>query len=353
MTLPEAKPGGEEAAPPGAESEGRERATPPPSRASPEDVLAFEAAVARQARKREKLARVRQEATPLGRALASPGESHSTQSVPTAVLHSERSAETSAPLRPTRSSLIPSDFAEPPSREADEVKNRVEGKEERRWHAPPEDEIVLPELAAVVPFVLTAVKEINEEIEDAYSERKWVTPGFLLAQKLRAHPALASLNSWEAHAKVGEILAAHFPGDDPWVEALGDCESLDEPTEPVSDFVEGWDRVEWPRTRDLFRDACELALLYPLRPPPGTPEPYVKILSLAWYVARLRGGVFGLSARQAGEAAGLCHTSAARWLRIAQRDDLLALVSKGDSGPNARKAATYRFKPGAIETVQS
>lgn len=262
-----------------------------------------------------------------------------------------------ATLRPPLSPLTLSDpqktLSDPPERHSVAPPTAAgQCDEGPRWIAPPEDEIHLPELDEPEFFIRQAVERTHGEFEAARDAHEWKTPGFLLAQRLRGHAGLADLSSWDAAERV-EVAFGAEAGSAAWSQALGNEDSLGNPTDPLGDFVEAWDRIERPCSRNLFHDACELARRYPLRPPRAVPPGYVQILSVAWHLARLREGTFALSSRQAAEAGGFSHHApAARWLRIAQRQGLLELVEEGGKGPSSRKAATYRFIMEAVEESQ-
>ena len=114
------------------------------------------------------------------------------------------------------------------------------------------------------------------------------------------------------------------------------------------DFTNAWKRVLFPLGTGSMAVVVEKARA---QSPPEAALVYEQeklrlLVTLCQELQRIWGErPFFLSCRTAGDAVGVTHATAQRWLRGLQTDDVLKLVKKGGQITTRRKASRYRYLP--------
>ena len=117
--------------------------------------------------------------------------------------------------------------------------------------------------------------------------------------------------------------------------------------ETLADFLEGWDKVQYPRGRGPMTDLVKRAAAGEL---PAVAEQFEQpelrlLVAVCRELQAVAGdGAFHLSSRAAGESVGVSHQHALRWLRLLVRLGILERVSQGDY--RKRRASEYRYLGG-------
>lgn len=162
---------------------------------------------------------------------------------------------------------------------------------------------------------------------------------FELARALKAAPGLA-----DAPGK------AMLPYVQMWHEHAKKVATTQDFTETWCDFLNGWDRVKFPRGKSPFEQALALAKAVP--PPPEIEHldhPQARLLaSVCRELQRTQGETpFYLSCRKAAELISddqhtVDHKTANRWLTMLTKEELLHIAEIGQQG--GKRATRYRYR---------
>lgn len=175
----------------------------------------------------------------------------------------------------------------------------------------------------------------------------------MFARCLKAHPEFAHLDAEAATARLDVELDRMFPDcPAPWVKlGLPDFDSRGELGDPRTDFRAVWDSIDKPfRMGSKVHEAAERADEKPLdlggRFGAPADAPFVRLLSVCYWLGRLAGGDFYLSSRDAGEALGVSPTTANQLLHRAEELGFIEPVGAyTERERTRRKAREWRFKP--------
>jgi hypothetical protein len=215
-----------------------------------------------------------------------------------------------------------------------------------------------PESSAAIPlweYIEMAADRNRSSFEKACEDGEKVSgdpqhyrsPCTVFIAFLKNRPEFESLDGYDAACRLDRLLQAHMAEfDDPWCELLPDHDTFDHEIHPRDSVIDRWDEVPTPidpLSAGLVR-ASELAERFPIcsaRYTHSLDRPYLRVVSLAFWLARLsKGQAFFLGCRDAGEFAGCSHMTASQHLKRAQKDGLLELTKKSRS---LDKAHEYAF----------
>lgn len=217
-------------------------------------------------------------------------------------------------------------------------------------------------------WVLRAVERNNREHEarsrtaeddrhaKGFNRKLYRSPSWRLVSELRGHPTYGSMEVWQAVQAVEELLEPHGG----WV-VLPDCDIWKHPDDPRDAFIEAW-QIQEEEDVDPLAVAVEPAEAVPLverhplmsdRWPSDADATYRRTVGICYWFARLLGqeGSFFLSCRTLGDLLDVSHTQAAKLLKRAVREGLLAVEEEGGGGPGG-DATRYTFDLAAVRFAE-
>ncbi len=204
-----------------------------------------------------------------------------------------------------------------------------------------------PEVMPLREYVLFAAEKNREVLENAGG---WLGVAFTFTRYMMTHPDLEGLSSQEAADQLDELLGGMFPeADDPWVELLGACDSVDNRADPFEHFAHCWEMIQHPLGEGPLEQASRLAEEHPVDLPGyRSPrwKPYRRFVSICRWLQVAQGGEsFFVPVRTFAEILGVATKTVSNYRTRAERDGYLALVREHEG---RRKATEYRFNLDAL-----
>jgi hypothetical protein len=162
------------------------------------------------------------------------------------------------------------------------------------------------------------------------------TPAWHFCRGLKGFPAFVDLSATQAYALLGCLRVIKPPPSSIWEMLFADCD------DPVQEFLETWDKVLFAEGERLLPKILQRLQKWPYKLRPPVSAKFENAMGFCGHLYEIRPDrPFYLSCRTLGEAIGVSHIQAAKYLRWGQLRNILQLVS---TGRTSREAYEYSFR---------
>lgn len=192
---------------------------------------------------------------------------------------------------------------------------------------------------------LDLARDENLSIIENLEHDKFRTPLFEFVRYLRSIPALKDVSAAKALQIVEAWLSRKCYGsvDEAWLAQFA-LVGITSAEDARMEFLDLWDRIRFPRGSSPLQAALDLAGIFRLRPNHCGTEGYVRFISLAGNLQRLRGSdTILLPCREVGELLEVSAHTISRYRRRAIQHGQLRQVHPHFFSDSSRAATEFRF----------